>query len=72
MLKVSQSYCRIVFKNARSLRTDERMNPVETYTDYLKKQITDIILETTDEKLLSTIYAILMEHVIQETQPTHS
>lgn len=44
---------------------------METYTDYLKKQITDIILETTDEKLLSTIYAILMEHVIQETLQAH-
>ena len=45
---------------------------MNTYSDYLKEQITEKISEISDEKLLSTIYAILMEHVIQETQPTHS
>lgn len=43
-----------------------------TYSDYLKKQIAEKISETSDESLLSTIYAILMEHTIPETQPEHS
>ena len=48
------------------------MNPVDTYTDDLKEQIAEKISETSDEKLLYTIYAILMEHVIPETQLAHS
>jgi len=38
------------------------------YSDYLKEQIVKMIEDTSDEKLISTIYAILMENVIRETQ----
>lgn len=44
---------------------------MNTYTDYLKEQIAERISETSDEKLLSTIYAMLMERVIQEKQQEH-
>lgn len=45
---------------------------MNTYSDYLKEQIAEKLSETSDEKLLYTIYAILMEHVTQESQPAHS
>jgi predicted helicase len=44
---------------------------MNTYSDYLKKQIAEKLSEISDEQLLYTIYAILMEHVIQETQQAH-
>ena len=47
----------------------ERMNLMPTYSDYLKEQIAEKISEICDEQLLSTIYAIIMEYVIRETQP---
>lgn len=39
-----------------------------TYASYLQERIADKISEISDEKLLLTIYAIIMESVTQESQ----
>ena len=39
-----------------------------TYTDYLKRAIIETTMETSDEKLLTCIYTLLMEDVNQDKQ----
>ena len=70
VLRMRKKSCSIVTGTSVP-STPERMNSMNEYTDYLREQITEKISELSDEKLLYTIYAIIMEHVNRETQPEH-